>query len=144
LAKDGPQGEEIISKLEVVDVGLDEDGERITSCVIVQVQGSSTGNAQLASLTAGERGWLKDLTTIFAEPGLAEMGSPASGFPIMPILTRNLTRDRLKSKGRFTLDPDGNLTGADRTKLNTALNNLRLKGKIGMTDKYVWLIKERQ
>jgi hypothetical protein len=33
--KDGPQGEEIRSKLEVVEIGLDEDGEPMTSCVVV-------------------------------------------------------------------------------------------------------------
>jgi hypothetical protein len=35
LAKDGPQGDEIVSRLEVIEVGIDEDGEAITSCVIV-------------------------------------------------------------------------------------------------------------
>jgi hypothetical protein len=37
LAKDGPQGTQIISGLEVVTVGRDEDGEDITSCVISEV-----------------------------------------------------------------------------------------------------------
>jgi hypothetical protein len=35
LAKDGPQGERVISKLEVVIVGTDEDGEDISSCVVL-------------------------------------------------------------------------------------------------------------
>ncbi|PAY06915.1 AAA family ATPase [Bradyrhizobium sp. UFLA03-84] len=34
LAKDGPQGGQIVSTLEVVAVGQDEDGEEITSCVV--------------------------------------------------------------------------------------------------------------
>ncbi|MCS3449545.1 hypothetical protein M2222_001634 [Bradyrhizobium elkanii] len=34
LAKDGPQGGQIVSNLEVVTVGRDEDGEEITSCVV--------------------------------------------------------------------------------------------------------------
>jgi len=34
LAKDGPQGAQIVSTLEAVVVGQDEDGEDITSCVI--------------------------------------------------------------------------------------------------------------
>jgi hypothetical protein len=34
LAKDGPQGGEIVSELEVVVIGKDEDGEDITSCVV--------------------------------------------------------------------------------------------------------------
>ena len=34
-AKDGPQGDSVVSRLEVVDVGIDEDGEPIASCVVV-------------------------------------------------------------------------------------------------------------
>ena len=37
-AKDGPAGEEITSRLQVVDVGTDEDGETISSCVIEPVE----------------------------------------------------------------------------------------------------------
>lgn len=33
--KDGPEGTSITSKLDVVDVGKDEDGETITSCVVI-------------------------------------------------------------------------------------------------------------
>lgn len=37
-AKDGPQGKHIASRLEKVDVGIDEDSEAITSCVVVPVE----------------------------------------------------------------------------------------------------------
>jgi hypothetical protein len=36
-AKDGPQGDTVTSRLEVVEVGTDDDGDPITSCVIVPV-----------------------------------------------------------------------------------------------------------
>ena len=39
LMQDGPQGAEFISRLEVVEVGTDDDGDPITSCVIVPVDG---------------------------------------------------------------------------------------------------------
>jgi hypothetical protein len=38
--KDGPEGEQITSRLQVVELGLDEDGEMITSCVIVPADGA--------------------------------------------------------------------------------------------------------
>jgi hypothetical protein len=34
-AKDGPQGEIVASRLEVVEVGTDSDGETISSCVVM-------------------------------------------------------------------------------------------------------------
>jgi hypothetical protein len=39
LAKDGPQGDVIVSRLDIVDVGKDQDGETIRSCVVVAVDG---------------------------------------------------------------------------------------------------------
>ncbi len=36
--KDGPEGDEICSRLEAMEVGTDEDGEPITSCVIVEAE----------------------------------------------------------------------------------------------------------
>jgi hypothetical protein len=35
--KDGPEGDTIASRLESLDVGMDDDGETITSCVVVPV-----------------------------------------------------------------------------------------------------------
>ena len=40
FAKDSAQGDTIVSRLEVVDVGQDEDGEVIRSCVVVPVEGN--------------------------------------------------------------------------------------------------------
>ena len=36
--KDGPEGDEIHSKLELVDVGMDDDGDVITSCVVAEAE----------------------------------------------------------------------------------------------------------
>ncbi len=41
-AKDGPEGDEIFSRLERVEVGTDEDGETITSCVVVEAEPAKT------------------------------------------------------------------------------------------------------
>ena len=35
-AKDGPQGDVVASKLQVVEVGVDQDGETISSCVVAR------------------------------------------------------------------------------------------------------------
>ena len=39
LMKDGPQGDEFASRLEIIEIGLDDDGDKITSCVVVPVEG---------------------------------------------------------------------------------------------------------
>ena len=43
--KDGPEGDEINSKLEPVEVGTDDDGDLITSCVVVEAEPSKTDTA---------------------------------------------------------------------------------------------------
>ena len=40
--KDGPEGEQTFSRLESVEVGLDEDGEPLTACVVVEAQATAT------------------------------------------------------------------------------------------------------
>lgn len=37
--KDGPEGDQIVSKLELVEIGTDEDGDPVTSCVVIPVEG---------------------------------------------------------------------------------------------------------
>jgi hypothetical protein len=57
--KDGAEGEIIVSKMETVDVGADSDGDPITSCVIVPVDGCS-------ALTAAEPKLSRNQQTMFS------------------------------------------------------------------------------
>jgi AAA domain len=71
-AKDGPQGDRIANRLEPITVGTDEDGEAITSCVIMPVEINATTDVTGPRLSrnqqtmfsilhdAGERGLSKD------------------------------------------------------------------------------------
>jgi hypothetical protein len=52
LMKDGPQGDEIFSRLKTVDIGVDEDDEPITSCVVVPIEG---GRQEQASFKSSKR-----------------------------------------------------------------------------------------
>ena len=54
-AKDGPQGDRIASRLEPVTVGEDEDGEAITSCVIVPTEITARQDAGEPRLTKNQK-----------------------------------------------------------------------------------------
>lgn len=108
------------------------------------IEAGSVQAAKSVVLTRGERGWLADLTDLFATAGATRKVIPASGMTLQETLTREQVRDGLKRKGRFVLDADGMLTPADRQRLSSALIALKDKGKIGMTDHHVWLLQERQ
>lgn len=111
---------------------------------IWSIEAGSVQTAKSMALTPGERGWMTDLTDLFAPAGATQKAIPASGMTPQETLTREQVRDGLKRKGRFVLDPDGMLTPADRQRLSSALIALKDKGKIGMTHEYVWLLQERQ
>jgi hypothetical protein len=55
LEKDGPADAKIISSLEVVSVGTDEDGEEITSCVIVPSDAEVKQKASVLKLTGANQ-----------------------------------------------------------------------------------------
>jgi hypothetical protein len=53
--KDGPEGDIIANRLEVVEVGTDEDGDPISSCVVVPVEGQAATVASEPKLTANQK-----------------------------------------------------------------------------------------
>ena len=53
--KDGPEGDTVTSALQTVDVGTDEDGDAITSCVIVPAEPSVNNKQDRRSPALPER-----------------------------------------------------------------------------------------
>jgi hypothetical protein len=70
LMKDGPQGDEFASRLEVVELGLDDDGDKITSCVIVPVEGLAPQKERPRKLPAAAAKALKALHEIIDDAGI--------------------------------------------------------------------------
>jgi hypothetical protein len=53
--KDGAQGDKICSRLEPVEVGIDEDGEAITSCVVVPAEINDSSDATGPKLSRNQQ-----------------------------------------------------------------------------------------
>jgi hypothetical protein len=70
LMKDGQQGDEFASRLEVVEIGLDDDGDRITSCVIVPVEGLAPQKEKPKKLPAAAAKALKALHEVIDDAGI--------------------------------------------------------------------------
>lgn len=70
LMKDGAQGDEIVSRLEVVTVGEDGDGDVISSCIVVSAEGGMASRKEkTARLTKGARIALAALHEAIGEMG---------------------------------------------------------------------------
>jgi hypothetical protein len=76
LMKDGPQGDEFASRLEVVEIGLDDDGDKITSCVIVPVEGLAPQKERPKKLPAAAAKALKALHEVIDDAGTVPPHDP--------------------------------------------------------------------
>jgi hypothetical protein len=88
-AKDGLQGGSVVSRLEVVEVGTDEDGEAITSCVVIPAEAVDANASKPPRMSKAATIALRALTEAIAECGEA---APASNH--VPEAARVVALDR--------------------------------------------------
>jgi hypothetical protein len=67
--KDGPEGDKIVSKLQCVEVGSDEDGDPITSCAVVEAEGHHSDTRSAAQATGAAKLALDLLHKTLADAG---------------------------------------------------------------------------
>lgn len=131
LLKDGAAGDVLNSRLEPIDVGIDEDGETITSCVIVPVEGEVSKAQPTRKLSDRQKLALEALTdlSIEGEAPLATYGLP-EGIRTVQVVT---WRDSLLARG--VLDQEGANPRADFKRLKESLMARHL---VGERDGRVW------
>lgn len=140
-AKDDPDGTELPFRLEVVDLPPGADGAPRATCVAVEADTPAAPRRPDSKLSEQQKGWLKDISDIFAESGHARERVPKAGMAPCVTLTRDQVRDGLRERGRFgDVTRDARLTGADRNALYRMLNALKDKGKLGLSDHFVWML----
>jgi hypothetical protein len=132
LAKDGPQGTQIVSCLEVVEVGRDTDGEAISSCVVV----SSDAEAMPANAKVSGAA---EIALRLLRKAIDEAGQPAPPTPHIPAGTRTTTPDMWRSycyQGCISesTDPD-----ARRKAFVRASRTLQARNIIAIWGENVWL-----
>jgi hypothetical protein len=89
MMKDGPEGETDFSRLESVDIGMDGDGEAITSCIVVDVEG-----AHVVERTGKKKKTGATLTAFHAlEQAIAERGTLVEGSSYIPASARVVSID---------------------------------------------------
>jgi hypothetical protein len=136
LAKDMAEGATFASKLEVVKLSLDQDGDDITSCVVVPAETDpQEGQAKAqVKLTAEQRRFLDIVTKALIEAGIVPNDTTT-----VPRDVRAVTREIVKRYCVAGGWVEEAATDKGRTKVNGMLNTLAGKHLIGLTDRYVWL-----
>ncbi|WP_426954112.1 AAA family ATPase [Muricoccus radiodurans] len=127
--------------IETVDLGVDDDGDRILRPVASEAhREEQVREPKGKRLTDAQAGWLRELADLFATSAAVVVRPPKSGMDPVRCLSRGSLRSGLRGSGRFDLDSHGNLTAKDRDRLREALNQLKDKQKVGLSDDWVWLI----
>jgi hypothetical protein len=135
--KDGADGEQIRSHLEVVDLGQDEDGEDITSCVIKPTDEDETSVRRARPKATGPAKVALDLL----RSAINDAGEPAPPSNHVPqhvrVVDLNLWRQYAY---------EGSVTGSDkpdakRKAFDRAVTKLQSIGLVGVWGKFAWLVE---
>jgi hypothetical protein len=131
--KDGPEGTTIASELKQVEVGLDDDGDKITSCVVVPVEDRSAEAATRKPPTPKQQLAIEALAEVLlshGRPAPSEYGLPGN------IKVVDLKHWREELLRRRVIDPDSTNPRARYDELQTAL---RARHLVGVRDAVAWL-----
>ena len=137
--KDGAGGLEIISQLVTVEVGKDEDGDMMTSCVVEPV-----GEPAAAKKAEAKKGGLTNATKL----ALRALHLAVGDVGVVPATTHAPSGVRAVTlkQWRDFADRTG-VSGSDKSHARAAAfkrasDALQMAGKIGIWEPYVWPVYE--
>jgi hypothetical protein len=131
--KEGPEDFESNSKLEVIEVDIDEDGDPITSCVVIPTEETLSQDHKVPRLSAANENALQALRDALNEAG---EDAPASNH--IPLSTRVVPIE-LWRKYAYARNGEAN-AAAKRQAFKRANETLLAKGFIGCWDSLVWVV----
>lgn len=133
LMKDGPQGDEFASRLEVVEIGLDDDGDKINSCVIVPVEGLALQKERPRKLPAAAAKALKALHEIIDDAGTIP---PHDSY--IPPSTKTATIEQWRDHAfRRGISGSGEMKSKQQA-FRRAFDQLAENHRIAVSEPYVW------
>jgi AAA domain len=139
--KDGPQGDEIASTLETVEIGVDEDGDSMTSCVVVASDSDRPKRRATVGMSERLRSACSLLQSIMERDGQAidEPGCPG----LVPKRVNAVKIDHWRKECYLSLPVDSEGDAEKETKRKVFLRvrrDLAAKGVIRESDGWVWLV----
>jgi hypothetical protein len=136
--KDGPEGDEILSRLEVVEVGTDEDGDAITSCVIVPVADGEQHRSKAPLRLSAKNRIALDLL----QKAIAEVGLPAPSSAHVPPQAIGITVETWRSYFRTGTADDGQTPNARKKAFQRAREALQSAKTVNIWDDFVWVVTD--
>jgi AAA domain-containing protein len=134
--KDGPEGDEIVSRLEIVDVGVDEDGEPIVSCVIKPADARPKEARTASSLSPAQSRALELLTDAITRSGIIPEANHHIP-PNIPCVTEAVWRKYCDDG----LISDSDKPDSKRKAFKRVSERLLAAGRVGKWGELVWVIQ---
>jgi hypothetical protein len=138
--KDGPEGDEILSRLIPVDVGTDEEGEAITSCVVMPVEGSAVTARKKVGAKRLPNAVKLALDTL--HKAIAEAGEPAPTSNHIPPAARIVSVETWRRFYYTGTASDGQNAEKRKKAFQRARERLQADGVIALHADYCWIITE--
>ena len=147
LAKDGEIGLQLVSRFNVVDIGVDQDGDAISSCVVeaIEAQASAPRGPSKGGRSDGVEAVKRAMVEGYGR--LADAVDPLPGFDGAPVrkVPIHKLRDEVRSRGMLDTDDAGALTARGRAHFHRAKTDLIAAKLFIENDKLFWrLSPERQ
>jgi hypothetical protein len=130
--KDGPEGTTIGCRLERVELDPDDDGDPITSCIVVPIEGDTRGKAK-PKLAPVPTAALRELNELVADVGTV---APASNRIPRGVTCVTLDQWREQLMKTQLVNRDGSYREQFR-RIHVTLKNA---GAIGIWENFVWTV----
>jgi hypothetical protein len=133
--KDGAAGETFAFNLEVVELGRNEDGEPITSCVVIPSDSApKEKSARAPRLPPAAR-----IAKEALQKAIAEAGQPAPASNHLPANTRGVPVDMWRRYAYQRSISKGECESAKRNAFRRAAETLQANHAVGICDEFAWL-----
>jgi hypothetical protein len=134
-------GQEITFDLEVVDLGTDEDGDAVTTCVVVPSEARPATPKKQPKLPGAAK-----VALVALEECIAEMGVTLPGTSMIPPNVKVVKLDQWRSRFALRYGDDGDSKGDERTKkaFQRGRECLMAVHAMVISDPYVWLTEKRK
>ena len=132
--RDGEEGDTVVSRLKVIEIGLDPDGAPITSCVIEPQDEGAAVTGKEGKLNARQQLALEALISIVAK---ADQKLPADFQLPSSIRCVSVEAWRIELLARGVIDKNGKNPRTDFTRIKTALH---AKHRTAEREGFIWPI----
>jgi hypothetical protein len=146
MSKDGETGLQLVSRLKVIEIGVDQDGDPITSCVIECVDAPASAPKALAKGRRSEEIEMIKRALSDAYARLADGVEPSLGFDgalVRKVPVERL-RDEVRSRGFLETDDGDKLTSTARSNFRRAKAYLIADKRFIEADKQFWRLSKSQ